>query len=768
MERHRGESYGNPIDPQHHYRPFRGGPQSMRPFSENPMNHHQHRSPNSYGGSDRRDRLAFDSPPSFPPGPGGTGVGGFRPVGGGSLGEVGGLGYNSAYQTPPVTGQKRAYPFPGRGGGSPEHFDGGSFAKLFVGSVPRTVTEDDIRPVFEQHGCVLEVALIKDKRTGQPQGCCFIKYATSEDADRAIRALHNNYTLPGGTAPIQVRYADGERERLGTVEYKLFVGSLNKQASVKDVEEIFSSYGRVEDVYLMRDEMKQSRGCGFVKYSNREVALAAINGLSGKFTMQGCDQPLTVRFADPKKPRSGESRDPSFAGPGPVPRFQAPGIGPHPTLSEPVYGQNAPNSWRPMGAISPGPTTNAPSIHGIGNQFSPRPNGIQVPSSLGASSDNSFPVRPVSSASIPQQGGHSGSGDKSYPGLTASSSSSSISEKGSNQPLVQNISVGQQNSPSQKPLPSPQNLPSSLQPQNPAMLQGYGYTDPRIHGYGQPQVPIMPLSTSQTPVSQQNVTSQNVTSGLANNQQRPTQQTFQHLHQSSPSQLAQMMSQQTQTLQASFHSSQQAFSQLQHQQRQMMQPPPNQNLTTPTAAPQQQQSSWTGPTMQQSPSVTSFQPPPNQAMAALKCDWTEHTAPDGYKYYHNSVTGESKWEKPDELTLFEQQQQKQQEQTKPSPTIQQPQMHPYPQQGISSQQGFQMQGQYQSPIQIQFRPPQHMQQQTSQVSSYHQVQGNPGMTVQRSNQEHSFSQHVAGGSVIDPSRNQQGHHAGQEWMPKRT
>ena len=28
-------------------------------------------------------------------------------------------------------------------------------------------------------------------------GCCFIKYGTSEEADRAIRALHNQHTLPG-------------------------------------------------------------------------------------------------------------------------------------------------------------------------------------------------------------------------------------------------------------------------------------------------------------------------------------------------------------------------------------------------------------------------------------------------------------------------------------------------------------------------------------------------------------------------------------------
>jgi len=32
----------------------------------------------------------------------------------------------------------------------------------------------------------------------------------------------------------------------------------------------------------------------------------------------------------------------------------------------------------------------------------------------------------------------------------------------------------------------------------------------------------------------------------------------------------------------------------------------------------------------------------NQAMAPVKCNWTEHTSPDGYNYYYNSVTGESR------------------------------------------------------------------------------------------------------------------------------
>lgn len=33
--------------------------------------------------------------------------------------------------------------------------------------------------------------------------------------------------------------------------------------------------------------------------------------------------------------------------------------------------------------------------------------------------------------------------------------------------------------------------------------------------------------------------------------------------------------------------------------------------------------------------------------------WTEHTSPDGRKYYFNSITKQSSWDKPDELKTSE-------------------------------------------------------------------------------------------------------------------
>ncbi|XP_058757477.1 flowering time control protein FCA isoform X2 [Vicia villosa] len=599
---------------------------------------------------------------------------GFRPVGGEGAGD---FGFNN-HQQLPMSGQKRGFPFSGRGA-LPDHFDGGNFAKLFVGSVPRTATEEDIRPLFEEHGNVIEVALIKDRKTGQHQGCCFIKYATSEEADQAIRALHNQYTLPGGLGPIQVRYADGERERLGAVEYKLFVGSLNKQALVEEVEEVFSKYGRVEDVYLMRDDKKQSRGCGFVKYSHRDMALAAINGLNGIYTMRGCDQPLIVRFADPKRPRQGDSRGPALGAAGFGPRLDAPGTRFPSNNSDPMGDRMPPpNAWRPTRPPNTGTSFNA-GFHGMGPPLMPRSGDMTLPLSasgpmtgIGASIDVRFQA--PSPSAMPQQN--------------------------FNQPRPQIPPVNQPMPPPQKPIQSSQEFPPShqLYPQAP---RPYPQTStlPSLRQHGQPQ----PLSAGPQglginaqfsvpqPQAQQSVlsatfpqtsldTSVQSNSALTtpSRQQIPPsmqqqQQPLQPLQslQQSPSQLAQLASQQTQTLQASFHSSQQAFSQLQ-QQLQMIQPSSQALTLQHHSEATKTQSQWGGPVSHaatgthvaapaaaapSSTAATSSVQALSQNTTVAKCNWTEHLSPEGFKYYYNSVTGESRWEKPEELTLFEQQKQ---------------------------------------------------------------------------------------------------------------
>ena len=52
--------------------------------------------------------------------------------------------------------------------------------KLYIGNLPFTATEDELKDLFGQHGTVHSVALINDRETGRPRGFGFIEV---EDGD---------------------------------------------------------------------------------------------------------------------------------------------------------------------------------------------------------------------------------------------------------------------------------------------------------------------------------------------------------------------------------------------------------------------------------------------------------------------------------------------------------------------------------------------------------------------------------------------------------
>ncbi len=61
--------------------------------------------------------------------------------------------------------------------------------KLYVGNLPFTVTEDELREVFARHGEVQSVAVIMDRDTGRARGFGFVEMGDSNAAQEAMRAL---------------------------------------------------------------------------------------------------------------------------------------------------------------------------------------------------------------------------------------------------------------------------------------------------------------------------------------------------------------------------------------------------------------------------------------------------------------------------------------------------------------------------------------------------------------------------------------------------
>ncbi len=59
---------------------------------------------------------------------------------------------------------------------------------IYVGNLPFSASEQDVRELFARHGAVHSVKLISDRDTGRPKGFGFVEMVPSE-AEFAIRAL---------------------------------------------------------------------------------------------------------------------------------------------------------------------------------------------------------------------------------------------------------------------------------------------------------------------------------------------------------------------------------------------------------------------------------------------------------------------------------------------------------------------------------------------------------------------------------------------------
>jgi RNA recognition motif-containing protein len=60
--------------------------------------------------------------------------------------------------------------------------------KLYVGNLPFSATEAELRELFGRHGTVDRVSVITDRETGRPRGFAFVEM-DPRGADEAMRAL---------------------------------------------------------------------------------------------------------------------------------------------------------------------------------------------------------------------------------------------------------------------------------------------------------------------------------------------------------------------------------------------------------------------------------------------------------------------------------------------------------------------------------------------------------------------------------------------------
>jgi RNA recognition motif-containing protein len=76
--------------------------------------------------------------------------------------------------------------------------------RLYVGNLPYSITDEELRGMFEAHGAVTSAQVIMDRDTGRSKGFGFVEMANDSEAQAAIDALNGK---PHGGRPLTVNEA---------------------------------------------------------------------------------------------------------------------------------------------------------------------------------------------------------------------------------------------------------------------------------------------------------------------------------------------------------------------------------------------------------------------------------------------------------------------------------------------------------------------------------------------------------------------------------
>ncbi|CAL9098558.1 unnamed protein product [Musa textilis] len=182
--------------------------------------------------------------------------------------------------------------------------------RLFIGNVPKSLAEDELRKILEDSGPGVEhIEMFKDPQNpARNRGFLFVEYYNHACAEYARQKMTNSNFKIDGTNPT-VSWADPKNsaDSSAAAQVKaIYVKNLPENVSSERLKELFERNGEVTKVVLPPAKAGQGkRDFGFVHFADRSSALKAVKATE-KFEIDG--HVLEVSLAKPqadKKPEHG-------------------------------------------------------------------------------------------------------------------------------------------------------------------------------------------------------------------------------------------------------------------------------------------------------------------------------------------------------------------------------------------------------------------------------------------------------------------------------
>ena len=84
-------------------------------------------------------------------------------------------------------------------------------AKVYVGNLSETTTEDELSVLFAKAGKVISVEMIRDRKSGESRGFAFVTMSMQSEANKVID-MFNLYLLNDHTLNIGLAISDENRD----------------------------------------------------------------------------------------------------------------------------------------------------------------------------------------------------------------------------------------------------------------------------------------------------------------------------------------------------------------------------------------------------------------------------------------------------------------------------------------------------------------------------------------------------------------------------
>jgi len=100
--------------------------------------------------------------------------------------------------------------------------------KLFVGNIPHSTTEAELRTLFESHGKIDQVSIVTDRDTGRSRGFAFVEMSDAAEAEKAIAALNGKELGEPWHAPYRVEVTSALKPGANEITIKVVNAWVNR------------------------------------------------------------------------------------------------------------------------------------------------------------------------------------------------------------------------------------------------------------------------------------------------------------------------------------------------------------------------------------------------------------------------------------------------------------------------------------------------------------------------------------------------------------